>query len=67
MGTPIVQTQGECTAKQLAFLNMASVEYTNDERDFWIKLFGGKPTRHDSSIRDHGLRNLKDPYSMQPK
>lgn len=65
-GTPIVKTQREATAKQIVFLHNACTEFVNEERDFWIRLLGGKSDyERGSSVRENGKKRLVDPREMK--
>ena len=69
MGTPIfpAKSQGELTVKQQVFLDFATVEYVNDERDFQVQLHGGKSNRHsaaNSNVQEAGQRKLVKPAPL---
>lgn len=65
-GTPLQFRYKDLTEKQRAFLELAYVEYKNEERRFLIELMGGKvsETPHSRDIREEGLRRLKDPREL---
>jgi hypothetical protein len=66
MNTPIVTSLSEATEKQRVFLELACIEYVIEEREFQIRLHGGKPQRHDNSVREAGLKVLKNPEGIKP-
>lgn len=66
MGTPIVTSLSEATEKQRIFLELACMEYVIEEREFQIRLHGGKPQRNDNSVREAGLKALKHPGDIKP-
>ncbi len=71
MGTPIspnATNQRDLTEYQRAFLNLALVEYVDEERDFQIQLHGGKSTRRPrGGVRDRAKSKLKDPRKIKRK
>jgi hypothetical protein len=65
-GTPIVKTQREATAKQTVFLYNACTEFVNEERDFLIRLLGGKSNyERSSSVRENAKKRLVDPREIK--
>lgn len=67
MGTKIVNQLSEATQVQHAFLQMACVEYVNEEREFQANIHGVKLQKHSSDVRDAGKKALKDPRKLKRK
>lgn len=70
MGTPLAPTYRELTEQQRVFVELAIVEYVNEERNFWIQLMGGKPAPPQNigtqiggggTVREAALKRLKKP------
>ncbi len=61
--TPLVANQRDMTEKQRIFLEYGIGEHINDERTFWMKLFGADTKREDTSnLRDRVETELKVKY-----
>jgi hypothetical protein len=61
--------QQTLTPFQQAFISIALVELTNEERKFQILIHGGKPTEDESpgSVRDNAKRRKVDPRTVTRK
>jgi hypothetical protein len=67
-GSPL-GNYSDLTEKQRTFLEIAYVEYTNDNRKFLARLMGGEVADDPSgsSVRREGLRRLKHPDEVTKK
>lgn len=65
MGTRIVDHPSDATQLQYAFLQLACVEYTDEEREFQAQIHGVKLKKQSNDVRQAGLEALKHPDEIK--
>lgn len=64
-GTPLAYKQSDLTEIQRVFLEQATIEHINEERDFQLRLMGYDPVKagmKNSDVREEALKQIKRPH-----